>query len=664
MIGGTVIEYGENPRGGVFDFALYHCTTHGVTQEAVFDDSGTDMLYYKITVRVTGLVHGETGWTKYQKRQVPYSVSTAAEETRGLRASLDNRQTFRMRMGVTDDTNANSGKELVYAEPWPDSENPPVGGMLHWDCNDGPRCEVFSVEHVSGNSVFKVSATFTVCVVECDPASTGDPGTAKNNRTGILSNRWSSSDDIDANYLTTRTYSGRLKVASSKINPHLLRSVVVPPLLHGLRRDRMSFTVSVDGKTLDWTITDREVVTATPYPARTWDISHTVDTDTAMLSMCSCTVRLTGDRTSNPRQLIAIAFFVIREKLYSGNVGTITKRMSVQADTGDQNTVRVSCDVQAVPKKAQPAALTILAAYQTIGKPITLAQLQQQGGAAYNIDTSRGANPGDKIDIDGPVHLTGIFHARLQTPCDDDHNTDLRVAANSQNPAQWPPTQPQALVNSGDGPAVDLRIVDDVWSDGDATELSPGHITTPYTSYTSESLYDTVGMMAAMPIASVSMTTTPAPNQNSSSASPTAPILNSAAVDTTSTQDTVKVIRLSAPVSKRIVRVRAERVGDWPVMPKPVNYQLYGPYQVGQGNLPAGRAIVNDVKFLPGTTELTPTGQRIFRAAVDIEYLLTRPVDASQPLRVGVNPWDTIGLQLTAGVAMFADESTPSAAGV
>lgn len=660
MIGGTVVEYGKNPRGGDFDFALYHCTTHGVTQEAVFDESGTDMLYYRITVRVTGLVHGNLSWTKYQKRQSQQSTSSAAYETRGLRASLDNRQTFRMRMGVTDDENPSAGAELVYAEPYPDTAVPPAGGMLHWDVNDGPRCEVFGVEHVSGNNVFKVSATFTVCVVECDPATYGSeaPGTARNNKAGILSNRWSSSDDIDVNYLTTRTYSGRLRVASSKFNSHLMRAIVVPPLLKGLRRDRMSFTVSVDGKTMDWTVTDREVVTAAPFPARTWDISHNVDTDMAMLSSGSCTVRLTGDRTSNPRQMISIAFYVIREKLYSAGA-TITKRISVQTDTGDQNTVRVSCDVQSVAKKIDGnIGLTILAAYTTVGKPITLAQLQQQG-PAYNPDISRGANNGDNVDIDGPVHLTGIFHARLQTPCDDDHKTDPR---NSQYPylSPWPPEQPGAVVNSGTGPEVDVRIVDDVWSEQNPYELSQGHIGTPYTSYTSESLYDTSGMMAAMPIARAG--TTAAPISQNPYPPTTAPILNSGSISGSSSEDTVKVVRLSAPVSKRIVRVRAERVGDWPLMPTPVNYQLYA-YQVGSGNVAAGRAIVNDVKFLPGTTDLTPTGQKIYRAAVDIEYLLTRQVDASQPLRVGGNPWDTLGLQLTTGAAMFANEQNPTVAG-
>lgn len=661
MIGGTVIEFGENPRGGVFDFALYHCTTHGITQEAVFDDSGTDMLYYKITVRVTGLVHGRTLWTKYQKRQLLQTTdSNASFETRGLRASLDNRQTFRMRMGVTDDTNPNTGVELIYVEPWPDSAVPaPVAGMLHWDVNDGPRCEVFGVEHVADNNVFKVSATFTVCVVECDPASTGDPGTAKNNKKGILSNRWSSSDDIDANRLTTRTYSGRLRVASSKIDSHLLRSVVVPPLLAGVRRERMSFTVAVDGKTLDWSVVDREVVLAAPYPAHSWDISHNVDTDSAMLSHGSCTVRLSGDRTSNPRQMIAIAFFVIREKLYSDAAGkTITKRISVQTDTGEQNTVRVSCEAQLVAKKVEGnIGLTILANYQAVGKLPTLTQLQQPNGQ-YNVDVSRGARAGDKIDIDGPVHLTGIFHARLQTPCDDDHNIDLRLAGNSQNPVLWPPTQPQPLVNSGAGPAVDVRIVDEVWADEEPSQVSPGHLSNAYSSYTAESLYDTSGMRAAMPIARAASATSPP----STSPGGNAPIVNASSLPTSDeAQDTVKVIRLSAPVSKRKVRVTAERQGAYPVMPKPEDYQLYGP-QPGttSGISPAGKAIVNDVKFLPGTTEMTPTGEKLYRASVEIEYLLTRPVDASQPLRVGNNPWDTIGMQLTSGAAMFADEIQPT----
>lgn len=654
MIGGTVVEYGQNPRGGLADFVLYHCTTHGVTQEAVFDESGTDMLYYRITVRVTGLVHGVTAWTQFSKRQFLQSGnSSAAFETRGLRAELDNRQTFRMRMGVTDDSDRTSGVELVYAEPWPDASVPaPAAGMRHWDVNDGPRCEVFAVDHVSDNTVFRVSATFTVCVVECDPASTGDPGTAKNNKLGILSNRWSSSDEIDVSYLTTRTYSGRLKVASSKINPHLLRAIVVPPLLQGLRRERMHFTVSVDGRTLDWSVTDKEVVAAAPAPARTWNISHIVDTDFAMLSSATCSVRLTGDRRSDPRAMLAIGFYVIEEKLQPARAGVITKRVTVESDLGEQNTVRVSWEAQLPAKNgnAKNVDVVILAALENVGAKLSLGKLQ------YNPNISRGAAPGDTIDIAGPISLTGIFHARLQSPCNDAHRTDPRSEGGSQNDGTWPAAEPTAQINPGTGPIVDIWVVENAITEYPSPILSPGHQSNPYSSYTSESLYESYGMRAAMPVARASTTTTAAPASGSFVSS--APLVDNTSAAVNGDEDTVKVIRLAAPVGKRIVRIKAERQGDWPVMPTPVDYQIYR-YQTGTGNVPSGRAIVNDVRFLPGTVEVTPTGQRLFRAHLEIEYLLTRPVDTSQPLRVGVNPWDTLGLQLTSGAAMFAEEATP-----
>lgn len=637
--GFTVVEYGGRGESGEYEWQLRNCLTERFEQEIVKDETRTDMLFSRFTIVVTGYIHGEPDWQKYHRRVGPESTNTnnAASEQFGMRLHLEPRKNLRVRVGVSDYSasvpgDAGFGTVLLYAEPWPSLT---TGAMGPWDLDDGPWCSEFAITKTAANHVYHVRATFHTSRLECDSSNgafgLSKPGTASGNTTGVLSNKWTVSDEIDDSYYLTRTYQGRLRIASSRLSAHSFRSIVVPPLAKGMKRHRMGFVSSADGKHLDWTVVDTEVSFAAPYPATDWNVTHTIATDNAAVSTGTVSVYLKGDRNVVKRDLFSLGMYIIGAKLYGAmrlqqqKKGVITRKISLTDEIGKENAVRLEAEVllSANQKGFAVAMNQVFARIADIGKPLTNADIPN-----YDRELSRGGRPGEKIKVEGPIPAIGIFASRLQSPCNDEHETAPNTGFASGSTA--------SKSNPGNSPTISAAVAssDYSWTEENSPAISTAQTQDVYTYYQIENIYQTSGMKAALPVAKD-------PDATSTSAN---------------NDDTCKVVSLGPGQSKRIVRVRAERAGDWPVLPKPVDYAITN-YVVGQGDVSAGQAIVNDVKFAPQTTEITPTGERLYVAAVDIEYLLTRVVDASQPLRVGNNPWDTLGMQLTSGASMFANET-------
>ena len=98
--GQTVVTYGE--------MTITNCLTQpgGFAQEVVFDESDTDMVYYKFTVRVTGHMHGMPGIITVGT--LPnYGNGSASKSESAVRYLVAPRKTFTMRMGC--DQNQNGG---------------------------------------------------------------------------------------------------------------------------------------------------------------------------------------------------------------------------------------------------------------------------------------------------------------------------------------------------------------------------------------------------------------------------------------------------------------------------------------------------------------------------------------------------------------------------
>jgi hypothetical protein len=600
MQGFTVVEYG--------DLRISNCLTKEFRQEPVFDDSGTDLMYWKFTVRVVGYTHNNGGWndTFLFLRPVPSVTSPdtpdagAAKAHIMQRVRLAPRKTFTMRTGVT--ANNPDGKILLTASPHP-ARSSDLSGL---DVNNGPRGTLMAITQITGDNIFRVEAEFEVCKVECD-----DEGQAQNNTEGVLSNRWSSVDDIDENWYTVRTHQGRLRMASANYSPHDFRNLVVPGIPKGMKRAKMTFVASPDGLSLDYTITDREVAFSAPEPATSWSVRHTETTGDEIIGISTIDVDLTGDRYVDKKALIVLAFAIIEAKAIGGQLANAADKqffieeLSFTDIIGDVSAISAHARVRRhrnAPVAADGRMANIQVAMGQLGKVIDDGVLQ-----GYNYGRSRFSGDGEEPPLSGPIDLVGLFRCYLQNPCNDEHLIGPEKAS-----------EPDGVLDNSESPEV-AAVISDGFDVTDDPYASPEHLEAIYTSYQIESLYHTDYLKAAMPIARETQ-----PYEPGVGGGPLGP-----------DEPTCKVVTLGPGVMKRTLRISGERVGAWPQMPEPADYT----------DANGVTAHLMEHKCLPGTTRISAIGQKIYRASAEYEFAMTRVLRPDEQWRVGTNPWDIGGLQ-------------------
>ena len=191
------------------------------------------------------------------------------------------------------------------------------------DINNGPKCEA-RIEKITQYSM-TLNITFTVCTPVC-----GDfipsPGELANNRgtnlaQGLVSFRWWIDEDIGDNFLTTRIYRGRIRVASTNQNLHFMvrNLIIIPPLQGGFARKKISYSEHPNGMELDYVILDREEMNAPPSPAVKWTGNHSLQTAIIQkkpVATSSLDFTLTGGLNTNQRQLLELGVRIIDAKTH------------------------------------------------------------------------------------------------------------------------------------------------------------------------------------------------------------------------------------------------------------------------------------------------------------------------------------------------------------
>ena len=621
--GQTIIEYGTICR-------LFNCTTR-VEQQPVFDASGTDLACWRFVIHATGYIHGRGSsngnWAKYHVSgpgtgQIS-DTGTASANHKAFRFQLPPRQSFRMRVGcasVSDGT----GNILIEAHAMLGAVSVPADltsnsaiagvtsgaqGLSQYDVKDGPKCLQFDVVHVTADEVYRVEAVFEVYKVECDSLAE-----AHGNTTGVLSHRWSCNDDLDSNMRTYRTYSGLLELATSVFSPHWFRYLVIPPLAPGMRRDSMRFSATEDGKKLQYSITDVEVHTSAPKPCTKWSIVHSEGAHWGQSGFGTIDVSLEADSNANKGELISIALKVIQQMLTAKIVAGVRTALAA-----DQYTLE---DIVITDHIGDVNMLTARATVKRIG--VTTDNFANFAGGQlgiaimdadlpafvvnYDRQTSRGGRNGEKPEYQGPISLTSIFRAYLQSPCDTAHGINNgNMLENDLNGAVA--QVPNVTVQAEIVPTLTTADVD---------YYSTSHTTAMYKNYQMESLYDQNQMCAAMPIASS--------GYGGSGAAPA----------------TCKVVTLSQPQTTRTARIVAERVGEQPEFPDPANFN-----EIVGASLGTIVAKLLRVKRLGCTRTYTATGQELYRARFEAKYALERTPEADDELPVGVNKWTNDGVETT-----------------
>lgn len=623
---------------------LHHCTTKRFEQQTVYDDSGTDYLYTKFLVHVVGYVHANlfasisnnTGvrtettptnpaYGNFQTGQASF-VHGAAQNFNVIRTQLAMpRRSFTMSVGCNDQ--GLNGTVLLSADPIlrQDGKN-----INYRDVNNGPKPQKVSITQLAGDAVFRVEFEIEVCRVECS----ADGLAQSNNGTGVLSHRWSMTDEIDNNFYCTRTITGRLRVATANLNPHSFRQLVMPVLQKYFRRERISFTATADNLNLDYTIVDREIAFAAPLPASSWHVSFQESSASAQVAETTINIRLAGARNVNKQTLVLIAAQIIDSrgiKIQLGRNlpdGAVFFREVTFTDVyGDtDNYIEAHAVIAHAGGDQMKDASDILGAIsRRIGKPLTGQDIPGAIGVPrYDYETSLDpirVNP--RGEQAGPTGIAGVFAAYLQTACDTPHSHYL--------------TKFSAVNEGGAAPSQSVAITSNVLPKGlplPENVSTSKHQEYPYSFFQMQSTYEDKSTNVQVPLA------TEKPGYNPYTQPPASTGQSSSTNSGSVSGATSTVVRLGGGTPKLMIRVAAERIGQWPDLPNPSH--LLG----GVGGV-SGTAIANKLAFtlldsivIPEAPTLTVDGKKLFRSHMQATIAISRPLKlGTESIPVGRAPW-------------------------
>ncbi len=620
MSGETYVTYGE--------VVIRNCHTQSITQVPVMDASGTDLVCWKFTVKVSGIVHGNASWCQWV---TPTAGATAGGVGAmvGTRVGLPPRQEFAMTVGWG--LNPERGSIILQASPI--RVIPP--SLTNKDVKNGPSCTEFVVTKISGGDIFHVNATFEIHKVEC-PADVGEgipAGQAESNTAGVLSHRWTCTDTLDQNRRLVRQYSGTLVVASNVYNPNMFRYLAVPPLQPRMRRDNMQFVVTEDGLQLRYTFTDSQIAQSPPHPCSHWELTVTTSASLERIVKREVAgVLICPDDAGNAADLMALAWYIVAAKIHNKQWednavpidSAILESISFVEHIGDRTSLSFSANFQIV-QRLKPGAGGDNEFYKNVagyaGVPLRDELLPasaenynpyQSSGGRFSGVTSSGV---EVPYIEGPVPLASAFLPYLQSPCNDDH--ELIPAPDSGLPED-------TNGNPVSGPVSEVPVyTSPTLPTEDTAYFTPNAKTYAYTAWKMSSTIQDKSMRAAMPIAR---------QQSSSGSAPVA---------------TTRVVKLSGTQCRRVVRIHAERVGKWPEMPDLENLPGFNSSDAGAGYAGATQHLLKS-KRLYALPEVAATGQKYYTVGIEAVYALSRAPLASEFIPVGNHIWNTEGNQTTA----------------
>lgn len=560
--------------------------TKRFSQQLVMDESDTDAMYSKFTIRVTGLV------TAGQRVLAP-TVKTPGFETQPFnvlasnevfirRALMEARGFFDMKVGNVS---------LLKCDP--------TGANGLRDSTNGPKPRHVDVVAIHGTDMMRVEFEIEVCILECI-----SPNAANG---GVLNNRWSLHDEYSEDFYRTRTLEGRLRVQDRRFNPNLLRRLIIPTLQPGFKRIRIDILADRTGLEIAYTVVDKETYASPPGGCSRWECVETTSSgDYGTTWHKDFNIVLYGSPNQPREMLLRTAAIVATERLEirkffkkppNNPKTTLVSFSLIDYLSENKVEVRMSAILNSGVDSKEVAGLPF---------PLTLAGKHIQ-------DTSNllGQFPNEKydpkqnwdmttepLDVTGPISLAGLFVCQLQSPCQAQHGVPqlekVPVPTYTTPPlSQYPPP---VNISPGNLPPADLSQLD-------KDSLDEG----VYTSYNVETEYRTFTNTVQLPIArSVSST-----NQ--------------------ADQPSAFVVKLAPPTAKRYLVLTASRVANWPQLPigKPANSNGVAIDLIGEGNI------------VSKTPRLLPDGKtRVYETRVEYEYALSRAPKTSENLYLGKLPWD------------------------
>lgn len=437
MANETVVRYN--------DITLNDVQTVAWDETAVYDESGTDIIYTEYTATFAGIVtDGAINLAS------PYTDDGNSATMIGR---LDSIRKYmlepRGRLLVT------CNSVTILDVPAAPSNGLGVANNTSYDVQNGPKPIDFQVVNVWGGKVLRVLWSVKTCLHKwCSPRQ----------RQEVLNNRWEVSETVDNLKYVTRTINGEMKLASYASVPAMgYKTLVVPPLETGFRRESIDYDVSADGLTCRYSIVDKQVEVAAPWPAASIELTHTESTNNGITIFSAARCSLVGQPNATPAHLIQRAVSLIEKRLrIAGKPRTyLIQNSSITVIFSVNLTVQVELSIQRTPgeSKSSTAINTGIAAgvalRSSLGKEhLSLPSIPGGGpGGPYVVEQSLppaiwgydvradALSSAGRERLRSPA-LAAALRVYLQEPCGNHGIADHK--GNTTSAARAAPTQPAA----------------------------------------------------------------------------------------------------------------------------------------------------------------------------------------------------------------------------
>ncbi len=297
----------------------YNFTTK-FDQQAVYDESNTDRCYTRFEISAQGIIN-----PAYLSVMAPDLVGnnlTVAEITRVITDRL-RRQRQQLYFQV-------NGKELIPQ---------PAGVTGTVDAMNGPQTTVTTLE-LSSETIFLSFQVVAHYWENYDVVPGDEPFAPNRPGNNALYNRWEERIELDELNFTKRTRTGKFKIRSDNVDGKIAAEVMsqmcvvgVPP---GFLRKKAEYTVSPDGLSIMYTVTDEEQYKMPPSPAYTAE-GHYME----------ATTRGDGKRFAEVRLRLQGTKLVAQHELVRTLVALMSKKLElVEAPLGDKNVVVQKASLQ------------------------------------------------------------------------------------------------------------------------------------------------------------------------------------------------------------------------------------------------------------------------------------------------------------------------------
>lgn len=293
------------------------------------------------------------------------------------------------------------------------------------DMNNGPK-PTLKIDTIAGTQVAR--GTFTV---EMAIPLIVDPSNRQATIDGVSNLRFWMTDEMDVNWFTTRTYSGRIRVANKTIIPMAKRNLVLPPLQDGFRRKSQTFTEDPNGLEMTFAIVDEEVYRSAPQPATTWRGNHRISTPYAggAIAESELSVTLEGPHNVPQTKLIQLAVAIMDQKL---NFFQTVKNKS------DKSNILLNAAVDAPLHENK---VTLVTRIKHVGEEGTGLDLINEVGPTFGQDLPASVNgepyaPWLSTRLEGATAgLLGMFLSQVQLP---ENHAAMPKTTSSQAPRENP----------------------------------------------------------------------------------------------------------------------------------------------------------------------------------------------------------------------------------